>query len=246
MASQVRGEIQVNEAVVLAGGLGTRLSKVLPGFQKVVAPILGEPFLARVLRKLHAEGINRVVLALGHLAQDAMSAIELYVPVGMTLVPSIESSPLGTGGAIRHALPLIQSSEVLIVNGDSIIDYSLADLVRFHHATQANVSMVLCKVADISRYGSVTVDNISQVVAFQEKTALTSGPGIINAGIYLMSRKTIMNMPYTHHSLEHTLIPKLCSNGLYGLITEMPFIDIGTPADYAKADHFFSHTEKPL
>jgi NDP-sugar pyrophosphorylase family protein len=162
----------------------------------------------------------------------------------LNLIPSIESSPLGTGGAIRHALPLIQSSPILVINGDSIIDYSLVDLVSFHQDKQANVSMVLCKVPDISRYGSVSVDEYSQVVAFQEKLAATNKPGIINAGVYLMSQDIIKEMISTHHSLEHALLPKLCGNGLYGLLTEAAFIDIGTPADYAKADQFFIRTEK--
>ena len=120
MLSQSRSITSIKEAIVLAGGLGTRLSSVVPGRQKVVAPILVEPFLARVLRKLYIEGIDRVILALGHLAEDTMSVIQPYIPKGLNLIPSIESSPLGTGGAIRHALPLIQSSSILIINGDSI------------------------------------------------------------------------------------------------------------------------------
>ena len=244
MLSQSRSITSIKEAIVLAGGLGTRLSSVVPGRQKVVAPILGEPFLARVLRKLYIEGIDRVILALGHLAEDTMSVIQPYIPKGLNLIPSIESSPLGTGGAIRHALPLIQSSSILIINGDSIIDYSLADLVSFHQNMHANVSMVLCKVPDISRYGSVWVDEYSQVVAFREKLTAANKPGIINAGVYLMSREIVEDMSSSPHSLEQILLPKLCGNGLYGFITETAFIDIGTPDDYAKADQFFIRTEK--
>jgi ADP-glucose pyrophosphorylase len=244
MSSPLQSDKKITEALVLAGGLGSRLSKVVPGRQKVVAPILGEPFLSRVLSKLWAEGISRVVLALGYLAEDALSAIEPFVPKGMTIVPSIESSPLGTGGAIRHALPLIESNTILVANGDSIIDYSLTGLVSLHQRVHARVTMVLCKVPDISRYGSVIIDEHLRVVAFQEKLTTENGPGIINAGVYLMSREVIQEIPTNPHSLEHHSLPSLCSNGLYGLVTEKPFIDIGTPSDYAKADHFFIQTEK--
>jgi D-glycero-alpha-D-manno-heptose 1-phosphate guanylyltransferase len=106
--------------------------------------------------------------------------------------------------------------------------------------------MVLCKVPDISRYGSVSVDEYSQVVAFQEKFESAKKSGIINAGVYLISQDTIKHMPCTNHSLEHTLLTKLCGNGLYGLIIEAPFIDIGTPSDYAKANHFFEQNYKTL
>jgi NDP-sugar pyrophosphorylase family protein len=244
MFSPLQSDNKITEALVLAGGLGSRLSKVVPGRQKVVAPILGEPFLARVLSKLGAEGISRVVLALGYLAEDALSAIEPFVPKDMTIVPSIESSPLGTGGAIRHALPLIESSTILVANGDSLIDYSLAGLVSLHQRVHASVTMVLCKVPDSSRYGSVNIDEHSRVLAFQEKLAKKNGPGIINAGVYLMSRDIIKDMTINPHSLELHLLPGLCRNGLYGLVTEKPFIDIGTPSDYARADNFFIQIEK--
>ena len=228
------------DAIILAGGMGTRLRTVLPKRQKVVAPVAGEPFLSRILRNLQIAGVTRVVLALGYRADDVIEAMGSLVPIGMTVIPSVEPQPLGTGGAIRHALTLIGSDDVLVANGDSVIDYPLVDLIEFHRQCQARVSMLLCEVADISRYGTVTLDAVGKVISFQEKQARNHGPGIINAGIYMMARTLIEDFPKRPHALESEILPGLCGHGLFGLATRAPFIDIGTPDDYGQAAKFFS------
>lgn len=230
------------DALILAGGLGSRLRAVVPDCQKVVAPIDGEPFLTRILRNLQTAGVRRVILALGYLAGDVMAAIAPMTPAGMTLIPSIEETPLGTGGAIRHALALIGTEEVLVANGDSVIDYPLADFIAFHRHHQARASMLLCEVPDVSRYGTVTLDGYGRISSFHEKQANAHHPGIINAGVYLMTRTLIAGFPETPHSLETAVLPGLCGDGLHGLSTNAPFIDIGTPDDYGRASAFFSKT----
>jgi D-glycero-alpha-D-manno-heptose 1-phosphate guanylyltransferase len=228
------------DAIILAGGLGMRLRTVLPDRQKVVAPVAGEPFLYRILCKLQIAGVSRVVLALSYRADEVIQAIGSLVPVGMTVIPSVEPLPMGTGGAIRHALPLIDSDEVLIANGDSIIDYPLDELIRFHRQCQSQATMLLCEVPDVSRYGTVKLSAAGSVLSFQEKIAGAHHGGIINAGVYMMTRTLVEGFPERPHSLETEILPRLCGNGLYGLATRAPFIDIGTPDDYAKAAGFFS------
>jgi NDP-sugar pyrophosphorylase family protein len=228
------------EAVILAGGLGTRLRSVLPDRQKVVAPVAGEPFLARILRSFHAAGVRRVVLALGYRSKDVLDAIGSLVPPGITVEASIEPAPMGTGGAVRHALPLIGSPDMLVANGDSVADYPVAPLIDLHRQRRARATLLLCEVPDVSRYGTVNLGDDGQILSFLEKQVDARYPGIINAGVYMMSRELVAGFPEGSYSLETAIFPGLCGNGLYGLATRAPFIDIGIPDDYGRAAEFFS------
>jgi D-glycero-alpha-D-manno-heptose 1-phosphate guanylyltransferase len=197
--------------------------------------INGEPFLARILRNLHFAGVRRTIIALGYRADDVISVVESILPQGMAIVPSIELKPLGTGGAIRNALQLIETDDILVVNGDSVIDYPLADFITFHRKCRTRASMLLCEVPDVSRYGTVSLDGGGRIVTFHEKRTVANHSGIINAGVYMMSRKLIATFPVHEHSLEISVLPKLCGNDLRGLVTRAPFIDIGTPDDFGRA-----------
>lgn len=203
----------------------------------------GEPFLSRILHSFKAAGVTRVVLALGYRADDVIAAIENMVPPGMVLLPSVEPAPMGTGGAIRYALPLIFSDDVLVANGDSAIDYPLARLIDFHRQRNARASLLLCHVPDVSRYGTVTVDGEGSITSFHEKQAGANHPGLINAGVYMMAHELIAGFPSQSHSLETAILPSLCRHGLYGLTTHASFIDIGTPDDYGKAAEYFSQLD---
>lgn len=232
------------DGIILAGGMGTRLRAVLPDRQKVIAPVGDKPFLSRILRNFKIAGVTRVVLALGYRADDVIEAIGSIVPAGMTVIPSVESRPMGTGGAIRRALPLIGSDEVLVANGDSVIDYPLADLIEFHRRCQARATLLVCEVPDISRYGTVNLNAQGKILSFQEKQAGNHYSGLINAGVYMMARPLIEGFPESPHALETEILPGLCGHGLYGLATRAPFIDIGTPDDYGKAVKFFSQLNR--
>jgi NDP-sugar pyrophosphorylase family protein len=228
------------EAIVLAGGFGTRLRSVLPDRQKVIAPVAGEPFLARILRSFHAAGVRRVVLALCYRAADVLDVIGPLVPQGMTIEASVEHVPMGTGGAIRHALPLIGGADLLVANGDSVVDCPLVSLIEFHRLRRARATLLLCEVPDVSRYGTVNLGDDGQILSFREKQVQAHYPGIINAGVYMMSRDLVAGFPDGAHSLETAIFPELCGEGLYGLATRAPFIDIGVPDDYGRAAEFFS------
>jgi D-glycero-alpha-D-manno-heptose 1-phosphate guanylyltransferase len=232
------------DALILAGGMGTRLRSVLPGKQKVVAPVDGQPFLLRLIMALYQVGVRRIILALGYRAEDVLSEINGLVPSDVQIISSIEKEMLGTAGALRNALPLIISETVLVANGDSFIDGDLPSFIAFHRGCKAQISMLLCEVPDISRYGSVFLDDSGQVLEFLEKRIDIQKPGVINAGVYLIDKNVIESFPHGTISLEKDTFPKYCGKGLYGLRQEESFIDIGTPEDYARAAAFFAANKR--
>lgn len=225
------------DAVILAGGAGSRLRPVLPDRPKVLAPVGGVPFLRHLLEQVRSFGTRRVILALGHLAE----AVEGYLAGeswgGLELVTSVEREPLGTGGALRSVLPLLRTPTVLVMNGDSLTQGDLCALLAFHRAKAAAASLLLTRMEEASRYSTVDTDAGGRVVAYREKTQ--AGTGDISAGIYLMERAAVEAMPSARPvSLERDIFPGLCGRGLYGMRGRFPFIDIGTPTSYEAAQDF--------
>ncbi len=226
------------DAIILAGGKGTRLASVIPDTQKVVAAVGGQPFLLNIFKKLEAAGIKRVILALGYKADDVLQVIASYQTQKLQFIQSVEPYPLGTGGAVYHALPKITTDNVLILNGDSIFDSPLEQFIEFHHEKKANASILLCRVPDTRRYGVVNLDKKSNVIEFVEKPEIAGVEGLINAGAYLLSKKIIKKIRNTPCSLEQNILPALCGNKFYGMIANGNFIDIGTPQDYVRASDY--------
>jgi len=225
-------------AVILAGGLGLRLRSAVRGVPKVLAPVRGRPFLTYLLEQLVAAGVRRVVLCTGHLADQVRSAIgDSYGD--LRVFYSQESSPLGTGGALRLALSQIESDTTLVMNGDSFCDASLRDFWLWREAQGGDAALLLTSVPDTARYGRVHVDGDGQVLRFEEKTN-GGGAGLINAGVYLMGRHLLSAIaPDVAVSLERDLFPVWIGRGLYGYRSEGRFLDIGTPETYAIVDEFF-------
>ncbi len=221
-------------AFVLCGGLGTRLRPVLSDRPKSMALVAGVPFLELLLNRLRGQGIREIVLGTGHMAER----IEDYFRKGQELDLSIqysrETEPLGTGGALKLAEQLL-SDPVVVLNGDSFVEWDLAAALELLREKDATFVMVLQRVPDVSRYGSVTVDPEGRVTEFVEKGTRTGG-GLINAGVYLL-RKVIVNaMPSGQAvSLERDVFPGLLKGKVYGLISGGLFIDIGIPADLERA-----------
>lgn len=225
-------------ALVLAGGLGTRLKSRVPDRPKVLAEVLGRPFLARLLDQLASAGLRRVVVCTGY-AADAVEAAIGPAHLGLSVAFSREPGPLGTGGALRLALPLIDSEVVLAVNGDSYVDADLKAFADFFARTNAPAALLLTEVKDASRFGRVTLGEDGGILGFEEKCE-GSGPGLINAGVYLLRRETIGLIPAGKaFSLERELFPKLSGRGLVGFKGGRRFIDIGTPESYDEASAFF-------
>ena len=225
---------------VLVGGLGTRLRPAIgEDTPKPLAMIDGEPFLQRLLAWASAQGIQNVILGTGHLADRFEHELTSYAQEGMTIRFSVEDHPLGTGGAIVNALPMIDSDPFLVMNGDSIVDACLESLIDFHMANQADVTIALARVDDSARFGTVCIEDSGRVYEFREKTG-DCVPGNINAGMYVVSRSLADSLPKDKvFSFEKGILARCEDHRFFGNVFDSPFIDIGTPDSYREASEFF-------
>jgi NDP-sugar pyrophosphorylase family protein len=221
-------------AFVLCGGLGTRLRPVLADRPKSMALISGTPFLQLLLDRLSSQGVGDVILGTGYMGEK----IEHYFGSGNKFAVRVhysrEDEPLGTGGALKLAEPLI-SDPLLVLNGDSYVEWSLLPMLELFTGKDADLVVVLQAVADVSRYGSVTLDLDGRITQFLEK-GVRGGPGLINAGVYLLRKQIVRDLPEgIAISLEREVFPQLLDRGVYGLISTGLFIDIGIPNDFKRA-----------
>jgi len=240
MTSNARQDFRQITAVILAGGLGMRLRPVIKDQPKILASIHGRPFVFYLLDQLAGIGLKDVILCTGYLGSQIQDLLgDSYG--GMQLSYSQELSPLGTAGGLRKAAPLIKSSSALVMNGDSYCDADLQAFLDWHQSQASSATLVLTYLNDASRYGLVEVDRSGAIVSFTEKNNKNS-PGLINAGIYLLSRDKILNIPDNAGavSLERDVFPDWIGKGLRGYKTRCRFLDIGVPAAYTAAEDFFS------
>ncbi len=223
---------------ILCGGLGTRLRAAVADRPKALASVAGRPFLVWLLDLLDLHGFSRVVLCTGFQAEKIEAEFGASHK-GLQLRYSAEPTLLGTGGALRHALPQLESENILVVNGDSYCSADLGLFCRDHVDSRAAASMLISQVADSRRYGLVKLNSAGLITAFQEKAAST-GPGWINAGIYLANRALLRGIPPGQAcSLEREIFPAWIKLGLRGVKSDCPFVDIGTPDSYAGANRMF-------
>lgn len=224
---------------ILAGGLGTRLRSLVADRPKVLAQVHGRPFLSYLLDQLAGAGIYHAVICTGHLGEQVRAAFGSSYKT-LRLDYSHEPSPLGTGGALRLALPLFKSDPVLVLNGDSYCEFSLQSFLDWHLAKRSDATVVLTKVPDTSRYGRVEVDESGKIIQFAEK-GTQRGSGQINAGVYILSHRLLLSIPPGKSvSLERDAFPAWLARGLYGYPSDSRFLDIGTPDSYKEAEPFFS------
>ncbi|MBN1127845.1 MAG: nucleotidyltransferase family protein [Chitinispirillaceae bacterium] len=225
-------------AVILVGGQGTRLRSVVADRPKVLADVGGRPFVTRLFDQMQGAGINRVVLCTGYRGEQVRETLG-SVHGTLCIDYSPEDRPLGTAGAVRNALSRIPSDHALVVNGDSFCAVDLPALVGWHAAKDATASIVLTTVSDTARYGRVDTDANGAIVRFHEKGP--AGPGLMNAGMYLMATSRIGSIPADRAlSLEKDIFPQWIAGGLHGYAGGGRFIDIGIPEDYARAERFFT------
>jgi len=229
----------IQTAVILAGGFGTRLNPVVSTKPKAMAPVMGKPFLTYILDQINSFQLREVIICTGHLHHQITEHFgNHYRNINITYCN--ETVARGTGGAVRFALPLICHSPVLVMNGDSYCDFDLIEFEVFHAATNAEVSMLLVQADSNSGGGLVSVAVDDKVIAFKEKE-LSISPSLINAGVYIMNKTAIRAMPgRTPYSLENEFFPTLVNKSLYGMVTESLLIDIGTPESYQNAQAFFA------
>ena len=222
-------------AVLLVGGLGTRLRSVLPSTPKSLARLGNIPFLELLVLQLRSHGFRRVVMCTGHLAEQVEKEFGDGRKWELEIEYSYESKPLGTAGALKHADHLLGNADkFLVMNGDSFLEFDYAGLLAFHCQHGGIASLAVRQVPDASRYGSVQVDSQQRVVAFVEKSN-SGAAGLVNGGVYLFNRSALAHLPEGPASLEREVFPTLLKYGVYAAEYDGMFIDIGTPADYARA-----------
>ncbi|MGR9108646.1 MAG: nucleotidyltransferase family protein [Gammaproteobacteria bacterium] len=227
-------------ALILAGGLGTRLRSVVKQQPKVLAEVAGRPFLRYLLDQLADWQIRNVVLCSGYLGDQIEACFGKHYG-GLELRYSREDKPLGTAGALRLALSLIQSDTALVLNGDSYCAAEFEEFSRMHQHRGAKATILLVNNPDRQRFGSVQIAENGNIVKFAEKDEHARS-GLINAGVYLIERRFLETIPESEFvSLEREIFPEWIGPDFYGFETPGPFLDIGTPESYAAAEAFFAN-----
>jgi len=225
------------EAVILAGGLGTRLREAVPDLPKPMAPIRNRPFLEHQMDYWIGQGVSRFILSVGYkheLIESHFGNAYRHYPIAYAR----ESTPLGTGGGLLLGLKQARDDLVLVLNGDTFFEVELQAMRERHALTQADVTVALRRIANNDRYGEVVLDAQGFVDTFS--TAAKGGEGIINGGVYLVHPTMLLGLGYAvgeKLGLEQALFPGLLKNGkrVAGWVTDARFIDIGVPEDYYRA-----------
>ena len=227
-----------DEAIVLAGGFGTRLRGIVDDVPKPLAPVAGRPFLAWLLDRLADSGIRRCILATGYLSDVIEQRIGASWQ-GMDIAYSVESEPLGTGGAIRLATRRLQGDAAHVLNGDTWLEYDPAALESAARNAGTPMAIALARVDDVARYGAVDIDK-GRVAGFREKGE--AGAGWINAGCYFLGADALAALPAQDaFSFEQAVLQARTHAGEVAAFTDTAgFIDIGVPEDYARAQLQFA------
>jgi D-glycero-alpha-D-manno-heptose 1-phosphate guanylyltransferase len=228
-----------NEAIVLAGGMGTRLSKVINDVPKPMAGINGKPFLEFLLSYLVNNGISHIILSVGYKSEIIKEHFGLSFK-GAVISYACETSPLGTGGGIKLALEKTKGKQVYVLNGDTLFNIDLKILAQSHSTTNAKLTIALRIMEDGARFGSVEVDKLHQITAFHEKNENAKSV-LINGGIYLIDKTWMLNKTFPDKfSFEKDILEKEFKNEkFYGIPFNDYFIDIGIPTTYQQAQTDF-------
>lgn len=233
------GSSQDLPALLLVGGMGTRLRPVISSIPKPLAPIGDIPFLQLLVLQLRSQGIRRMVLCTGFQAEQIKDEFGDGRKWDVSIEYSNEASPLGTAGAIKLAAGCLPpTSDFLVMNGDSFLEFDFRELIRFHQAHHGLATVAVRRVKDAARYGTVHVDGQNRIVRFSEKLG-NPEPGLINGGVYVFKREVLRHIPEGPVSLEKDVLPGLLEHGAFALEQSGMFIDIGTPDDYARAQALY-------
>lgn len=226
------------EAIILAGGLGTRLREAVPDLPKAMAPVAGRPFLSYVIDYLRLQGIEHIIFALGYKHEVIEQYLEKYYP-SLSYASVIEEEPLGTGGAIQLALRHAKTSSVAVTNGDTLFRIDLRAMEKMHHRHHAVCTMALKPMQHFERYGAVTVNEQAEVSSFREKQFYKDG--LISGGFYLIDRDRFLSHSFPQKfSMEKDFLEKeIGKQKIFGSVQDGYFIDIGIPEDFEKAQHDF-------
>lgn len=226
--------MQIKEAIVLAGGLGTRLRDAVPDLPKCMAPVNNKPFVSFVIDHLQKQGVEKFIFSLGYKSEAFTHFLSTYLPVENYRI-IIEDEPLGTGGAIQLACRHTTEKNVMVVNGDSIFKINLARQASFHFTHKADCTLALKPMENFDRYGVVELNADQTIALFKEKQFYPKG--LINGGVYLLNTEVFIQQGLPQKfSFETDYLQKFYSTRkIYGVIQDAYFIDIGIPEDYRKA-----------
>lgn len=227
------------EAIILAGGFGTRLQPVVSDIPKSMAEINGRPFLEYLLDYLIFQGINKVVLSVGYkneIIRDHFNDNYKSVEVDY----AVEEEPLGTGGGIRLAFWKVEGERAIILNGDSMFRLDYNAMIAYHLMRKANATLALRKMDNTGRYGRVGLNRNKRIIGFTEKNE-NAGPGFISGGVYIMDKSFLMEPWFRgKFSIEKDCFERYYAESkMYGFPVDGYFLDIGIPEDYLKAQHDF-------
>jgi len=230
-------ESESMKAVILAGGLGKRLKKVVKDRPKSMASVLGRPFLEYQIEQLERYNIIEIVLCLGYLAYQIKSYFKDGTKFGVNIKYTVEKKPLGTAGALKNAGNHLENEAFLVLNGDSYSELDIDKFIQFHKKKQGRGTILLTRVGQVQDYGLVKMDENKRITRFLEKPEKTLSSSIVNAGIYLLEPEVLDYIPEGKRtSLEREIFPYLLEKNLplFGYLTSDYFIDIGTPQKYAQ------------
>ena len=225
-------------AIILAGGLGTRLRGVIGDAPKCMAPVAGRPFLDYLVDYLEQQGCARLVLSLGYRHEavlDFLNTRSFLFPIDYV----IEHEPLGTGGGIRKAMMKAGGGDICILNGDTFFDVPLQKLIAAHQSANATATLALKAMQNFERYGTVEIAESHAITAFHEKKPMAAG--LINGGVYVLSERHFFDRPLPEKfSFEKDFLEKYVTDGKFlGEVFDGYFIDIGVPDDYERAQQDF-------
>lgn len=229
----------INEAIVLAGGFGTRLKPVVGDVPKPMAAINGKPFLEYQFDFLKRYQLERIVLSVGYRADMITDHFKDNYR-GMEIKYAVEEEPLGTGGGVVNAFKMIKSEAAFVLNGDSIFDIDLYEFCNYYIEKEADACMALKCMAEGERYGMVEINDSFRVTAFIEKNS-SSGKGYINGGVYIIAKGFQRYSGLKgNFSLEKDFFEEHSgSKVIFGIPFDGYFIDIGIPEEFQRAQHEF-------
>jgi D-glycero-alpha-D-manno-heptose 1-phosphate guanylyltransferase len=231
----------MQEAIVLAGGLGTRLRSSVADLPKVMAPVAGKPFLHYIITNLIKKGIRKIILSTGY-RHEIIEEFIHHSSYDASFVISNETEPLGTGGGIKLAMQHAAAENIFIINGDSYFDIDLQKLLHEHLELNADITLALKPMQNFDRYGTVDLDQ-SRIISFNEKKFCANG--LINAGVYILKKRSfsVLDLPEKFSFEKDVFEERLDTLNISGIVFTDYFIDIGIPEDYEKAQLDFNRME---
>lgn len=224
----------ISTAIILAGGLGTRLRSEVPDLPKCMAPVNGNPFLKYVVDELLKQGVTHFIFSIGYKREPIIEYLHEAFPQ-LQVQFAVEQEPLGTGGGIRAAGALATEKNVFVLNGDTLFKVNLRQLSDLHYLKKADCTLSLKPMQQFDRYGVVELNNEQRVLQFKEKQFYETG--LINGGVYALNVPSFLQEDFKPvFSFEKEYLERLYTQrNFFGFISNAYFIDIGIPADYQRA-----------